>query len=139
MYATLEHKIFLQLLDELVDLVFAIECTKNTSRTVLLLKKGGTFEWTDKKTSEDTRTAQYFDATRLKTWIHFLINNLYVEVGGALFRQIMGIPMGTNSAPMIANLSLFMAELNYIKGIARNIIHVGDDQWALFRQLSFCN
>ena len=90
--------------------------TKNTSRTVLLLKKGGTFEWTHRKASENTRTAQCFDAKRLKKWIHFLINNLYVEVGGALFRQIVGIPMGTNSAPMILSqsASLMSSVLSFV-------------------------
>ena len=139
MYTTLDHKILLQLLDEFIDLVFTTEHTKSANRRILLLKKGGTFEWTNKKASEDTRTTQHFDARRLKGWIHYLINNMYVEVGGALFQQVVGIPMGTNSAPMIANLSLFMAEFNYIKGIANNIRHVGDKQWVLLRQLSYCN
>ena len=47
--------------------------------------------------------------------------------------------MGTNAAPMIANLALFMSEFHYIKMIANNIKHVGDKQWTLLRQLSYCN
>ena len=47
--------------------------------------------------------------------------------------------MGTSAAPMIANLTLFMAELKYVKMVAGNIRHVGDGQWQLLRQLSFCN
>ena len=61
----------------------------------MLLKKDGTFEWTNRKSTADTATSQHFDANRLKEWIHFLINNLYVETGGALFKQTKGIPMGT--------------------------------------------
>ena len=47
--------------------------------------------------------------------------------------------MGTSAAPMIANLALFMVELKYVKMQASNIRHVGDEQWKLLRQLSFCN
>ena len=30
--------------------------------------------------------------------IEFLINNIFVQFGGRLFRQVIGIPMGTNCA-----------------------------------------
>ena len=63
----------------------------------------------------------------------------HVETRNALFKQITGIPMGTSAAPTIANLTLFMAELKYVKMQASNIRHVGDKQWKLLRQLSFCN
>ena len=36
--------------------------------------------------------------------IDFLINNIYIKIGNHLFRQCIGIPMGTNCAPLLANL-----------------------------------
>ena len=73
------------------------------------------------------------------------IDNLFVVTGGATFKQITGIPMGASAAPMIANLTLFMAEYKYIKMLSSNIQHVGlntdagSKQWTLLRQLSYCN
>ena len=36
--------------------------------------------------------------------IGFLIDNVFVQFGGRLFRQINGIPMETNCAPLLADL-----------------------------------
>ena len=37
----------------------------------------------------------------------FLLDNIYIRFGTKLFRQIVGIPMGTNCAPLVADLFLF--------------------------------
>jgi hypothetical protein len=36
--------------------------------------------------------------------LEFLIDNISVSFGGALFQQVVGIPMGTNCAPLLADL-----------------------------------
>ena len=36
--------------------------------------------------------------------IEFLVDNIYVGFGGQLFRQMVGIPMGTHCAPLLADL-----------------------------------
>ena len=33
----------------------------------------------------------------------FLVDNIYVRFGGQLFRQMVGIPMGTTCAPLLAD------------------------------------
>ena len=38
--------------------------------------------------------------------LEFLIDNIFVSFGGALFQQVVGIPMGTNCAPLLADLFL---------------------------------
>jgi hypothetical protein len=37
----------------------------------------------------------------------FLIDNIFVSFGGILFQQVVGIPMGTNCAPLLADLFLY--------------------------------
>ena len=34
----------------------------------------------------------------------FLMENIYVQFYGMVYKQIVGIPMGTNCAPLIADL-----------------------------------
>ena len=134
-YTIMEHEQIIELLGEYVDLVFNTEQDKYPNRTVLLLKYNGrSFEWTNSKDTS-TRTSQHFDAKRLKEWLKEHIENLFVMVGGALFQQIKGIPMGASAAPMIANLILFIAEYKYIKTIVGLIKHVGDKQWQVPRNL----
>ena len=48
----------------------------------------------------------------------FLMENIYVQFDGMVYQQIVGIPMGTNCAPLIADLFLywdFMSDLQKSK------------------------
>jgi hypothetical protein len=36
--------------------------------------------------------------------LEFLIDNIFVFFGGKLFQQVVGIPMGTNCAPLLADI-----------------------------------
>ena len=42
--------------------------------------------------------------------IEFLVDNIYVRFSGQLFRQMVGIPMGTKCAPLLADLFLYSYE-----------------------------
>jgi hypothetical protein len=42
--------------------------------------------------------------------LEFLIDNIHVVVGGQVFQQSVGILMGTNVAPFLADLFLYEAE-----------------------------
>ena len=42
--------------------------------------------------------------------LSFLLDNIYIRFGTKLYRQIVGIPMGTNCAPIVADLFLFCYE-----------------------------
>ena len=44
----------------------------------------------------------------------FLIDNIYVRFGSSVFRQVIGIPMGTNSAPLLADLFLHTFEYDFM-------------------------
>ena len=51
----------------------------------------------------------------------YLLDNIFVRFGSKLYRQIVDIPMGTNCAPLIADLLLYCYEI----------------LWALFLTLSY--
>ena len=42
------------------------------------------------------------------------MGNIYVRFGGQLFRQMVGIPMGTNCAPLLADLFLYSYENEFL-------------------------
>ena len=46
--------------------------------------------------------------------IEFLVDNIYVRFGGQLFRQTVGIPVGTNCAPLLADLFLYSYENEFL-------------------------
>ena len=49
-------------------------------------------------------------ADKLKDAVEDLLDNCYIKVGDSLFRQIIGIPMGSDPALYIANLFLYYFE-----------------------------
>ena len=52
--------------------------------------------------------------------LNFLIDNIFVEFGGIIFQQIIGIPMGTNCAPLLADLFLYSYEAEFIKELNKS-------------------
>ena len=55
----------------------------------------------------------YFYCRELCLAIDFLINNIYVRFGSSVFRQVIGIQMGTNSAPFNLLADLFLHTFEY--------------------------
>ena len=50
----------------------------------------------------------------------FLLDNIYIRFGSKLYRQIVGIPMGTNCAPLIADLFLFCYERDFMLSLSED-------------------
>ena len=48
----------------------------------------------------------------------FLLDNINIRFGTKLFRQINGIPMGTNCAPLVADLFLFCYERDFMMSLS---------------------
>ena len=47
------------------------------------------------------------------------IINIFVFFGGRVFQQTVGIPMGTNCAPLLADLFLYSYEAEFIQGLLK--------------------
>ena len=43
----------------------------------------------------------------------FFLDNIYIRFSTKLYRHIVGIPMGTNCAPIVADLFLFSYERDF--------------------------
>ena len=49
--------------------------------------------------------------------LEFLVDNIFVVFGGKVFQQIVGIPMGTNCAPLLADIFLYLYEAEFIQSL----------------------
>ena len=49
----------------------------------------------------------------------YLLDNIFIRFGTKLYRQTIGIPMGTNYAPLVADLFLFCYERDFMKSLSR--------------------
>ena len=50
----------------------------------------------------------------------FLLDNIYIRFGFKLYRQIVGIPMRTNCAPLVADLFLFCYERDFMLSLSED-------------------
>ena len=66
--------------------------------------------------------------------IEFLVDNIYVRFGGQLFRQMVGIPIGTNCAPLLADLFLY----SYENELLDKLIEESKRKLARKFNLSYC-
>ena len=49
--------------------------------------------------------------------LEFLVDNIFVVFAGKVFQQIVGILMGTNGAPLLANTFLYSYEAEFIQSL----------------------
>ena len=57
-----------------------------------------------------------FNSTQLNV-LEFLVDNIFVVFGGKVFQQIVGIPIGTNCAPLLADIFLYSYEAEFIQSL----------------------
>ena len=83
----------------------------------------------------------------------YLLDNIYIRFGNKLYRQIVGIPMGTNCAPLVADLFLFCCERDFMTSLSEvkkaeileafksasryldDLLNIGSPYFALFLDL----
>ena len=56
----------------------------------------------------------FMDYKMMINLVRWLIDNIFVILGDKCFQQVIGIPMGTDCAPFLANLFLFAYEFQWI-------------------------
>ena len=60
--------------------------------------------------------SKYTEEVIIKT-LEFLVDNIFVVFAGKVFQQIIGIPMGTNCAPLLADIFLYSYEAVVIQSL----------------------
>ena len=70
-------------------------------------------------TSDPLNGDSKYTANDICKMIEVLVDNIYVRFGGTLFRQMVGIPMGTNCAPLLADLFLYSCENEFLDKLVK--------------------
>ena len=63
-------------------------------------------------TSEQPKRYKLWSCQKMCDGLHYLLDNIFIRFDSKLYRQIVGIPMGTNCAPLVADL--FIAPANFV-------------------------
>ena len=68
--------------------------------------------------SGDTKQYELWSCQNVCEALIYLLDNIYIRYGTKLYRQIVGIPMGTNCAPLVVDLFLFCYERDFMTSIS---------------------
>ena len=71
-------------------------------------------------TSEQPKGYKLWSCQKMCEALHYLLDNIFIRFGSKLYRQIVGIPMGTNCAPLIADLFLFCYDRDFMLFLSDN-------------------
>ncbi len=63
---------------------------------------------------ENLHSFKVAEASDLISWLDFLLDNLFLCFGQGVYRQCIGIPMGTDCVVYLANFYLFTYEFDFI-------------------------
>ena len=110
LYTTLPHNLIKKNLTELIEQTF----NREGSLYLAYNDKNAFF------TSEKPKQYKLWSCQKLCDALHYLLDNMFTRFGLKLYRQVVGIPMGTNCAPLVADLFLFCYEGDFMLSLSDN-------------------
>ena len=110
LYTTLPHNLIKEKLTELIEQTF----NRKGSLYLACNDKNAFF------TSEQPKRYKLWSCQKMCDALHYLLDNIFIRFGSKLYRQIVGIPMGTNCAPLVADLFLFCYEKDFMLSLSDN-------------------
>ncbi len=115
MYTSIPHKLLKRQLAKIIRMAFS-----SRKKSFISVYKNSA-SWTNSP-KDNTMAMSCDKVIRLMNW---LVDNIYVTFGDKVFRQVKGIPMGTDCAPFLANLFCYSYEYEWIdKQVKQKNFHV---------------
>ena len=117
LYTTLPHHLFKDKLIDLIDRTFQREGSPYLAcndRNAFLLQK-------------NLKKYHAWSCQNVCNALTFLLANIFIRFGTKLYRQVVGIPMGNNCSPLVADLFLFCYERDFMMSLS------GDNLMLLMR------
>ena len=108
LYTSIPHDLLKSRMNNIINNAFK---HKNGSTRYTHIKVGRNKSYF---TSDPLNGDNKYTANDICKMIEFLVDNIYVRFGGQLFRQMVGIPMGTNCAPLLPDLFLYSYENEFL-------------------------
>ena len=108
LYNTLPHNL---IKDELADLIER-NFQREGSLYIACNDKNAFF------TSDAVRNYNLWSCQKVCEALTFLLDKIYIRFGSKLYRQIVGIPTGTNCALLVADLFLFCYERYFMLSLS---------------------
>ena len=106
LYTNIPHSKLYDELSSIIRFIFKGGCNKFIS-----INSFGVARWTKSSNSSSSK----YDLDKTLKALKYLLDNCHFKCGNKLFKQVIGIPMGSDPAPFFANLFLYCYESRWIK------------------------
>ena len=111
LYTSIPHAALKEALESLIQ-----EAYKVRDSEYIVADTNGNAYWSD---VPSTSSAKYsINEDMLIAYVEYFIDNIYVSIGNRVHRQCIGIPVGTDCAPLVANLFLYY-EYKYMRNLIK--------------------
>ena len=107
LYTKIPHDKLKKVLNEIIDFAF-----KGGTREFIKVYNSTAY-WTKTSSKKDN----LYTKEQIKESLRYLIDNSFFSVGSDLFKQVIGIPMGSDPAPFFANLFLYYYESKWLQSL----------------------
>ena len=114
LYTTLPHNLIKEKHVDLIESAFE-KFYKNEGTLYLACNDRKAFF-----TSTDHRGYTLWSCQNVCGALSYLLDNSYIRFGNKLYRKTVGIPMGTNCAPLVAYLFLFCYERDFMTSLSND-------------------
>ena len=105
LYTNIPHSKLFHELSAIIKFIF-----KGGSKMCISVDKQGIAHWTTRVSNSSSS----YDLDKILKAVEYLLNNCHFKFGDKLFRQVVGIPMGSDPAPYFANLFLYRYESRWL-------------------------
>ena len=114
LYTTLPHNLIRNQLVDLIENVLIENTFRREEALYLACNEEQAFFASEENTKYDLWSCQ-----KVTDALIYPLDNIYIRFGSKLYRQYVGIPMGTNCAPLVADLFLFCYERDVMKSLTK--------------------
>ena len=111
LYKTILHQ---KLKDRLTSIIRNAFIFKNGNRRYNYLVLGHEETYCVKEHSDSKNKYSEVDIMKM---LEFLVDNIFMVFAGKVFQHTVGIPMGTNCAPLLADIFLYSYEAEFIQSL----------------------
>ena len=106
LYTTLPHYLIKQKFSYLIEW-----CFKNAEGKYICCNRERSIFSNEK---DKYKNYTYWTCDYMIKSVNFLLDNIFIRFDNIVYRQVVGIPMGTNCAPLLADLFLYCYESQFM-------------------------
>ena len=111
LYTTIPHQKLKSRLAAIIRNSFIHKNGNRRYKFLVLCREGPYF------VKEHSDSKNKYNEDDIVNMLEFLVDNIFVVFGGKVLQQIVGIPMGTNFAPLLADIFLYSYEAEFIQSL----------------------